>query len=267
MKKIALIAGLLLTTNAAWAAETDWVEVGPDSYIRLITSDVLLNGKTKVALELKMPANTKTYWRIPGETGIPTQIELAASKNVTSSEIIWPYPMRDNKDGYVDFVYYGPTVLPISLEVADADASLSMEVLMGVCDEICIPVQADFDLPLTFDQPDRGHDFRIKQAVNQAPIAWDMETEPFGEILFDPEPGRLSVEIDPAIINPATLIIDNGDPGLLFAMPQKSPDGRLVTFDILGRATTENLHKAPVRLTFLTNEGAYEVSREVKLAP
>lgn len=268
MIKKAVFASLLIAfSTTTHAAETAWIDVGFDTRVRLVSSDVLRNGKTNIALEVDMPANTKTYWRIPGETGIPTQIKLDGSENISDHEIVWPYPMRDDKGGYVDFVYYGPTVLPMVLDVTGDIAGLKMEAFLGVCDEICVPVQVDFDLPLTFDNPDRGNDLRIKQAINQAPISWDKGAEPFGDIIFDPEIGRLTIEIDPSTINPATLIVDNGDPTLLFAMPQKSPDARVIAFNILGRDKDRDLQGKPVRLTFLTDEGAYEMSRVVKPAP
>lgn len=260
------IASLLATSlSAAHAAETPWVEVGPDTFVRIISSDVLSAGTTEIALEVDMPPNTKTYWRIPGETGIPTQISLDGSQNIAGQEIVWPYPMRDNKGGYVDFVYYGPTVLPIVLDISAETAELSLEVMMGICDEICIPVSANFDLALDFSTPDKGQELRIRQAINQAPIAWPQTDDPFGEVSFDPEIGRMTIDVDPAIIDPATLIVDNEDPRLLFAMPQKSPDGHLVKFDILGRDRNQDLHGTPVRLTFLTDEGAFEVSRSVSV--
>ena len=59
-----------------------------------------------------MPQNTKTYWRIPGETGIPTELDFTGSTGIAASTILWPYPTVDHVQGYLDYVYYGPTVLP-----------------------------------------------------------------------------------------------------------------------------------------------------------
>ena len=41
-------------------------------------------------LQLDMPANTKTYWRVPGETGIPSEFDFSASVGLTSGTIDWP---------------------------------------------------------------------------------------------------------------------------------------------------------------------------------
>ena len=73
-----LLIPMLLTP--AVAAETPWQEVAPGARVRLISSDVLKPGNTTmVALEIDMPVGTNTYWRVPGETGIPTMFDFAGS--------------------------------------------------------------------------------------------------------------------------------------------------------------------------------------------
>ncbi len=266
MKRFLPIAALVLAAcPAAHAAESPWVEVAPDTRMRLISNDIVVNGKTMAAIELDMPAATKTYWRIPGETGIPAQLDLAGSTNVESGEIVWPYPLRQIEHGFVDFVYKGETLLPVALTVGSGAAEVTANVMLGVCDQICVPVRAELALTINPARPDRRQGLRIQQALADVPAPWAGDAAIIGDVIIDPVSRRLDVAIDTAQVDPQSVIIDNGDPGLLFSMPQKSPEAGLVSFELLGKRAGEGLQGQPVRLTFLTANGAFEVSRIVRM--
>jgi len=265
IKQFLITALLLATSPMAFAGESPWSEIAPGTRMRLIASDIITNGKTLAAIELDMPQTTKTYWRIPGETGIPVQLELEGSANIGSGEIIWPYPERQLDKGYIDFIYSGPVVLPIALSVGEGPAAIKANIMLGVCDDICVPVRADLALNIDPTTPDRGQDLRIRQALADAPVAWTGDETIIGDVVFDAGTRTLEIAIDTTRLDPQSLIVDNGDPSLLFSMPQKSPEAAIVSFKLLGKSTRLDLHGQPVRLTFLTEEGAFEVSRTVQV--
>ena len=258
----ALFAALLVLPAAA--AETPWQEVAPGVKLRMISSDVLKpDDTTMVGLEIDMPEDTKTYWRVPGETGIPIAIDLAGSSGVLGYETIWPYPTIDTADGLVDFVYYGPTVLPVELALDSGTAQLEAAVVMGVCSEVCVPVSARFSLPLAFGNPDRGQGLRIAQAIALAPMDWDDPRQPIGWVGYDKDADALAVRIGDDRIDPLSLIADAGPAGQLFGAPQKSPDGTLVLLPLLGGAAGGDMTGKPVQLTFMTEMGPFSLSRTI----
>ncbi len=256
---------LVMLTLPVQAGETPWNEVAPEARVRLITSGVVEDGVTWAALEVDMPQAMKTYWRIPGETGIPTQFDTADSSGVNGHEIVWPYPTRETVDGYVDFVYHGKTVLPVRLDVAGAGAHLKADVLMGVCDEICVPVRTSFDVPLGGDA-DTSSDLRIRQAVARAPVPWDGAEEAIGPVAYAAESGTLTVHSDPAAVDPASIIVDNGDPTVLFSSPEPGSAPGSVRFELLDGEAGAALAGQSVRLTFMTVDGAFETTRTVEKA-
>ncbi len=263
MRLPAAILIALLTLPAA-AAETPWQDVAPGVRLRMISSDVLRTDKTSlVGLEIDMPEDTKTYWRVPGETGIPTQIELTGSSCVAGHEIIWPYPQIDTADGFVDFVYRGPTVLPVQLTLEGETARLEALVVMGICSDVCVPVSARFSLPLGFGRPDRGQGLRIAQAIALTPIDWDDPRQPIGWVGYDAAADALAVRIGDDRVDPLSLIADAGPAGQLFGAPQKSPDGTLVLLPLLGGAAGGGLTGKPVQLTFMTEMGPFSMSRTI----
>lgn len=260
-----LIACSLLCALAAApvaAGETPWQEVAPGVTMRLVSSGVVkADGTSLIGLELDMPADTKTYWRVPGDTGIPTELDFTASTGVSAHQILWPYPIRDETEAYLDYAYFGPTLLPIQLAVDSDAAQIEVSVVMGVCSDICIPAQAKFSMPIAEGGKDMPNGLRIKQAVAMAPIPWDGDEAPIGDVEFRPQDNALAVLINDPSIDPASLIAAMADGDRAFGTPQKSPEPNLVLIPLLGKVADGELDSQPVQLTFITDMGAFEITR------
>ena len=255
---------LLFTPLPAFAGETPWQEIAPGVTARMISSDARsADGTTLVGLEINLPPGVKTYWRVPGETGIPTEFDFSASTGIGATAVIWPYPVIDRQNGYTDFVYHGPTVLPISLATEGESPVVSATVLMGVCSDICVPVTASFQLTLDFTKRDPGNGLRLSQAMALAPIAWDGLDEPIGDIWIDPASGSLAVAIAEPGIEPQSVIATGGPGAPLFGAPQKSPEPNLVLLPILGKPIDKGLEGQSISITFMTDMGPYSVTRIV----
>ena len=91
------------------------------------------------------------------------------------------------------------------------------------------------------------------------------DPQPIGDVDLQPDSGMLAVHVGDPELDPTSLIAatDSGEP--LFGTPQKSPEPNLVLIPILGKADELALENQPVRLTFLTGMGAFEVERTVKV--
>lgn len=266
MRSILVATSLVLLAASAHAGETAWQEVAPGVKLRLIsTGQIKANGTTLVGLEIDMPATNKTYWRIPGETGLPTELDFTGSTGVRAHQIFWPYPTRHETEDYLDYVYFGPTVLPVELTVDPGSPSVELSAILGVCSDVCVPAQARFSLPLAESQPDRPNGLRIRQALAMTPMQWPADPQPIGDVELWRDAGMLAVHVDDPELDPASLIAatENGEP--LFGTPQKSPEPNLVLIPILGKADELDLENQAVQLTFLTGMGAFEVKRTVKV--
>ncbi len=249
----------------AMAAETAWQEVAPDVSIRLISAGQLTeNGKALVALEIDMPESTKTYWRVPGESGLPVDLDFSASNGIAGHAVLWPYPLRESKAGLLDYVYYGHTILPIELDVSGANTVVDVTATLGICSEICVPAQLRLNLPLAEHKPDAANGLRIRQALAEVPIDWTEGASPLGTVSLLPDEAAIAISglhdgVDPASLIAAT---PSGEP--LFGTPQKSPHGDLVVLPILGKSDNSALDGMDVEVTFMTDMGAYVVSRTIE---
>lgn len=267
MRFPSLIVLATLLAAPAFAGETPWQEVAPGVKLRLIsTGQIRPDGTTMLGLEIDMPETSKTYWRVPGETGLPTELDFAGSTGVGGYEIVWPYPTRDVQDGYLDYVYFGPTVLPLDVKV-EPGAEIKVSAVLGVCSDICVPAQARFSLAAADSEPDRANGLRIRQALALAPIAWGQGPQPIGSVEYRAGQGVIAIDISDPDLDPMSLIVatESGEP--LFGAPQKSPEPNLVLVPVLGKSDEIDLENQDVRLTFMTGTGSFEVTRPVTLAP
>jgi DsbC/DsbD-like thiol-disulfide interchange protein len=269
MQKIALAAiATLLLVSAPLAGETEWQEVVPGVKLRLVSAGVVKpDGTALFGLEIEMPDNTKTYWRVPGETGLPTELDLTGSRGVKSAEIVWPHPEVDTSSGYVDFAYFGNTLLPITVATDDPHGTLSISAMLGICSEIFLPAQASFTLALTDAEPDRPNGLRIKQALAEAPIDWNEGEEPIGDVQYRPEDKALAVWVDDKTVDVSTLIVATQTGTPLFGVPQKSPQEGLVLLPILTKTENSDLEGKHVQVSFMTGMGAFALSRTIGSGP
>jgi len=265
MRPLLVFLSLTLLAGPAHAGETPWQEVAPGVTLRLISSgQVKADGTTLIGLEIDMPETTRTYWRVPGETGLPTELDFAGSTGIRSHRILWPYPIRHETADYLDYAYFGPTVLPVELTLEPGASGIELSAVLGICSDICVPAQARFSLPLDDAAPDRPNGLRIRQALAMTPMEWTADPQPLGDVELQRDVGMLAVQVDDPGLDPGSLIAatESGEP--LFGAPQKSPEPNLVLIPILGKAEPDLANQA-IRLTFLTDMGAFEVERTIKV--
>jgi len=120
------------------------------SAVRLLAGSrsgaVLLGG---VAFQLQ--PGWKTYWRTPGDSGVPPRFDFSKSDNVEAVTVLWPSPQRfDDGAGGVSLGYHDQIVLPLRIVAKNADkpVTLRANINYAVCEKICIPVDATAELAI-----------------------------------------------------------------------------------------------------------------------
>lgn len=124
------------------------------------------SGAHMAAVEMQLAPGWKTYWRSPGDAGIPPTFDWSGSENVKSVRIHWPAPKVFELNGMQTIGYHEHLVLPVEITPQDParPVRLSVDVELGVCDEICLPAS----LSLTSDlSPPGGPDPEIRTALNK----------------------------------------------------------------------------------------------------
>ncbi len=101
------------------------------------------DGTRIAALKLTLAPGWKTYWRSPGDTGIPPQFDWSKSSNLRSVGITWPAPYVYRDRGVTTIGYKDVLVLPFAITPVNPDAPTELwaRVDLGVCKDVCIPHQ------------------------------------------------------------------------------------------------------------------------------
>jgi DsbC/DsbD-like thiol-disulfide interchange protein len=142
-RRALLVAALGLAVSVSMAR----ADSGPHYSARLIGGETT-QGNWRVGLDITLDAGWKTYWRMPGDAGVPPQFDWSRSRNVKSVTVLWPAPSRFTDKGGETVGYEDRVVFPLDVAAEDAakPIELVLDVFLGVCKIICIPVKLDVSL-------------------------------------------------------------------------------------------------------------------------
>jgi len=268
----AFIALILLLAGAgpglAGTSASDWATTD-QAKLRLISAVTGSGGAASVPLGLQfvLAPGWKTYWRTPGDAGLPVTIDWSGSDNLRSAEIAWPVPRRFTLFGLDTFGYEGEVVLPIAARPADPAKPLGLKAKVNylICEKICIPYSANLalDLPAT---PPAPSDFA--QLVNRYDSRVPGDGSGHGLHLTEASAAggaaapRLVVAVSSALPLKAPDLIVEGPSGLYFPAPKiEIGPGALsarLTIDVKRDAGAPPLAGTPLVLTVTDGERGLE---------
>ncbi len=168
MRKIVLplLFLLAMATAAAQAGTSEWF-LTDGARMRLIAA-AAPDGKTlNAGLEFEMQDGWKTYWRSPGGSGLPPQVHFLGSENVASAMMELPVPKSYHDNGTEELGYKKHVVFPITVTPKQAGQPVKLRAagIVGICGEICVPVQ--FELALK-ESGASGTPISVASALMQA---------------------------------------------------------------------------------------------------
>jgi DsbC/DsbD-like thiol-disulfide interchange protein len=265
--RVALIAA---TVSVAYAAievraedSSPW-QRDAHSAVRLLAGSrsgtVLLGG---VAIQLQ--PGWKTYWRTPGDSGVPPRFDFSKSDNVEAVTVLWPAPMKfDDGAGGISLGYKQQVVLPLRIVAKNADKPVTLRagISYAVCDKLCIPVEAEAEL--AFASVASTEDGNLSEALNAVPKPAN---------IGDPNPltirdvkreGKTSVLVDVAApeAKDVSLFVEGPTPDWALPVPKlvnDSPPGvKRFAFELDGLPPGASPEGAALKLTLVGGDRAYE---------
>src|SRR5882757_3068106 len=163
---------LLTVWRPALAADASPWSGNERAAVRLIAGEQRRNAGATVhraGVEIRLAEGWKTYWRYPGDSGVPPRFDFARSRNVKSVTVRWPAPRRLTDESGTSIGYKHEVVFP--LEVVPQDAAKPVELAVGVdyavCEKLCVP--ADGKAELTIDGKGGEQDGRIARSEALVP--------------------------------------------------------------------------------------------------
>lgn len=163
----------LAAADVRAADASDWSGDARSS-VRLIAGAARgLNGAKihRAGIEIRLAPGWKTYWRYPGDSGVPPHFDFAGSANVQSVTVLWPAPQRLVDSEGVTIGYKTGVTFPLHVVASDPSRPVTLRVKVdyGICEKLCIPVDARAALDLT--GADSPHDAALAAAERRVPRA------------------------------------------------------------------------------------------------
>lgn len=234
------------------------------SAVRLLAGSrsgaVLLGG---VAIQLQ--PGWKTYWRTPGDSGVPPRFDFSKSDNVEAVTVLYPAPQKfDDGAGGTSLGYKQQVVLPLRIvaKYADKPVTLRADINYAVCEKICIPVDAKAEL--AFASVASTEDGNLSEALNSVPKPAN---------IGDPNPltirdvkreGKINVLVDVSAPEgkDVNLFVEGPTPDWALPVPKlvegNPPGMKRFAFELDGLPSGVSPDGAALKLTLVGGDKAYE---------
>ncbi len=133
-----------------------------------VQARLIAGSDNEAALEITLADGWHTYWRIPGDAGLPAMFSWTESKNIETVETFWPAPKRKKEYEFYTFGFDKNLILPLKLTRKDKQkgAVLHLKAQIMICKDICIPQK--FDLSLNVFAPNKGDTAEEDQFISAA---------------------------------------------------------------------------------------------------
>src|SRR5882724_1206904 len=269
---------VMVPIRAGLAAAVIMLSVGPQaraqdsspwqkdshSAVRLLAGSrsgaVLLGG---IAFQLQ--PGWHTYWRTPGDSGVPPRFDFSKSENIEAVTVLWPAPTKfDDGAGGHSLGYQKQVVLPLRIVAKNPDkpVTLRADINYAVCEKLCIPVEANAELA-----------FASVASTEDSTLFAALETVPKPANVGDPNPltirdvkrdGKSAVLIDVATSDAREVSLFVEGPTADWGLPvpkllEHSPPGvRRFAFELDGVPPGTNPEGAALKMTLVGGDRSYE---------
>lgn len=213
----------------------------------------------------------KTYWRTPGDSGVPPRIDFSKSDNVESVTILWPAPMKfPDGNGGISLGYQKQLILPLRILAKNADKPVTLRAAINyaVCEKLCVPVEANVELNFTSESS--TEDNNISAALDTVPKPAKIG-EPGALTIRDVRrDGKFGVLVDVVATDGKDANLFAEGPTLDWALPvpkliKHEPGGiQRFAFDLDGLPSGASVDNAMLKLTLAGSAGATEYNVNLK---
>lgn len=193
----------------------------------------IAGGARMAAIDLRLTPGWKTYWRSPGETGIPPVFDWSGSQNLRHVRILWPRPHIFDVNGVRTLGYGGGLVLPVEVTPIDPARPVTLRIRMelGVCRDVCLP--ADVAVEAELQPGEDGPDAAISAALADQPM--QARAAGLSRLTCRVEPIRdglrvtASMEMTPLGAGAETVVLEPDDPAIWVSSAVVTRQGRRLT--------------------------------------
>lgn len=222
------------------------------------------DGTHMAGLRVTLAPGWKTYWRAPGDAGIPPHFTWSGSSNIAGAQFHWPVPQVFHQLGMRSIGYHDSVVIPIELTPTAPGEPIRMagELNIGVCEEICVPVGLSFaaDLPLAGTRDGAITASLINQPMTAAEAG-------VGDVTCAVSPSDTGLQVTATMQVPLTgtneeVVIEAGDPYIWVSEPAVTRSGAQLSATatmVHSSGQAFALDRSAVRITVISATGAVDI--------
>ena len=221
----------------------------------------------RAGVEIKMQPGWKTYWRYPGDSGVPPVFDFAASDNVKSATVLWPAPVRFADGGGNSIGYKGAVVFPLRVLPRDAGKPVTLRLNLdyAVCETLCVPAKGKAELVLSNAAGSQEAVLKAAEARVPKPGAWgDGPSLMLRKAWRDTASGKPQVFVEVVAPPGADVDLFAEGPASDWALPLPEPVAgtaagtKRFVFDLDGLPTGATAQGAAIKLTATSGQEAVE---------
>ena len=220
----------------------------------------------RAGIEIKMKPGWHTYWRYPGDAGVPPRFDFAGSTNVKVAKVLYPAPQVHSDSGGQSLGYSDSVIFPVAVTPKDPGkpATLRVKVDYAVCEKLCVPAEGNAEV--TLSAGDSAQDSALQAAEARVPkkvAAADLKLT--ARRVDGGAKPLVMVELAPPDGGPVQIFAEGPTPEWALPIPQPAPGapaGRQQFSFALDGLPSGVDPKGPFDLTFTVVKGerAYEVT-------
>ena len=260
-------------SSAAIAADASPWDEDLQSAARLIAARMHNESGGRVfraGVEIKLKDGWKTYWRYPGDSGVPPVFDFSKSQNVKSVTVLYPAPGRfPDGAGGNSVGYKGVVILPLHVVPQDAGKPVTLKLKFdyAACEKLCVPAEANLELALS--GAETANEAALGAAESRVPKAAAIGgggTPSIRAVHRETGSDKPRVIVDVAAPGDAPVTLFAEGPTAQWALPLPEPVAgapaglQRFAFEVDGLPPGEKPDGATLRLTAVGGDKAVEVA-------
>jgi DsbC/DsbD-like thiol-disulfide interchange protein len=125
--------------------------------------------KLRAGIEIRLKPGWHTYWRYPGDAGVPPRYDFGGSQNVKSIDVRWPVPRRLPESSLTTIGYDRDVIFPLAIVPQDPAKPVRLQLKLdyAVCEKLCVPAEAKAEIAIA--DGTSAHDASLVAAEARVP--------------------------------------------------------------------------------------------------
>lgn len=265
-RRAAMFAAAMLAALPCASLAQDASPWTRDSHAQLRLLAGSRNGPVVLGgISFKLDRGWKTYWRTPGDSGVPPRFDFSKSENVEAVTVLWPAPQAfPDGAGGIALGYHNDIVIPLRIAVRDPGkpVTLNANIQYAVCEKLCVPAEANLTLPFT--SVASTEDSTLSAALDRVPKPANVGDPNPLTIRDVKRAGSKTVQVDVVADkkDEPALFVEGPSPEWALPVPklaaQHPPGVKRFVFDLVGLPSGVDPEGAALKFTLTGGERAYE---------